>query len=79
MEHVAWEYLTLPERERERLGELGSEGWELVGVGGDADEGVLYMKRPALDFRERVTVDQRRRYYEALGVEARVDEGRGAE
>ena len=79
MEHVAWEYLALPERERERLGELGSEGWELVGVGGDSDAGVLYMKRPALDFRDRVTVDQRRRYYEALGDEARVDEGRGAE
>lgn len=79
MGHVAWAYLTLPESERDRLGALGGEGWELVGVGGDADEGVLYLKRAALDFRERVTMEQRRRYYEALGLEARGDEGRGAE
>ncbi len=79
MGYVAWAYLILPESERDRLEALGSEGWELVGVGGDADEGVLYLKRRALDFRERVTMEQRRRYYESLGIEARGDEGRGGE
>jgi hypothetical protein len=65
-----WEYLTLPEAERDRLGVLGREGWELVAVGGEGAERTLYLKRPLLSFRERVTLEQRSRYYEALGREA---------
>ena len=43
-----WEYLTLPEAERERLNALGSEGWELVAVG-DGEQGrTLYLKREVL-------------------------------
>ena len=78
MGHGSWEYLTLAEHEGNRLGRLGSEGWELAGVGGDTDGRLLYLKRPMLDFRERVTLEQRRRYYESLGLDpganARADE-----
>ena len=69
MGHVAWEYLTLEERDRDRLPALGEVGWELAGVGGEADEPILYLKRPAMDFRDRVTLDQRRRYYDLLGLD----------
>jgi hypothetical protein len=64
-----WEYLTLPEGERTRLADLGDEGWGLVGVGGPPEARILYLKREGLDFRERVTLDQRRRYFEALGLD----------
>ena len=69
MGHGAWDYLTLPEQQRERLAELGRDGWELVGVGGDADYRLLYLKRPALSFRERVTLDQRHRYFDSFGLD----------
>ena len=39
-----WEYLTLPEAERDSLAQLGMDGWELVAVGGDPDERLLYLK-----------------------------------
>ena len=63
-----WEYLTIPDAERDRLASLGREGWELVACGGDDAGRVLYLKRPAPSFRERVTVEQRSRYYAALGL-----------
>lgn len=69
MGHVAWDYLTLEERDRDRLPALGEAGWELAGVGGEAEGRLLYLKRPAMDFRERVTLDQRRRYYASLGLD----------
>jgi hypothetical protein len=68
MGSITWEYLTLPESDRDRLARLGSDGWELAATGGDADGRLLYLKRPALDLRERVTLDQRRRLYESLGL-----------
>lgn len=52
---TAWEYLTLSEAEVD-LAALGRDGWELAAVG---PTGALYFKRPALDFRERITLDQR--------------------
>ena len=70
MGHITWEYLTLPESDRNRLASLGSDGWELVSIGGDADGRLLYLKRPALDLRERITLDQRRRVYESLGLDS---------
>jgi hypothetical protein len=73
MGYTAWEYRTLPECDRDRLVDLGSDGWELVGIGGEADARLLYLKRLALDFRERVTLDQRRQVYESLGLDARRD------
>lgn len=66
---VSWEYLTIPERERNQLSALGEEGWELTGVGGSPDDRLLYLKRPRQDLRERATVEQRNRYYESQGLD----------
>jgi hypothetical protein len=74
---TAWEYLVLAESERERLAELGRAGWELVAAIGSGDDGRLYLKRPGLDFRQRVTLDQRGAFYRELGLDEAV-EARGA-
>jgi hypothetical protein len=74
---AAWEYLSIPEADWERLAELGSDGWDLVAVGGPPDERVLYLKRPAPSFRERVTLDQRAAYLRSRGLDPR-DEPQGS-
>jgi hypothetical protein len=66
---ATWEYLTLPETERDRLPQLGMEGWELVAIGGDPDERLLYLKRPAQSLSARVTTEQRNRYYVSRGLD----------
>ncbi len=65
-----WEYLTLPaiEASEDHLNGLGREGWELVGTGQGSDGPALFLKRPGLSFRERVTLDQKRRYYALWGL-----------
>ena len=68
-----WEYLTVPETERHRLPQLGMEGWELVAIGGDPDEHLLYLKRPAQSLSARVTTEQRNRYYESRGLDPKRD------
>ena len=66
-EPTTWEYRIVDEQDEPDLAALGREGWELVGVA-DGDGAVrLYFKRPGLDFRERVTLDQKRRYYGLWG------------
>ena len=65
----SWEYLTVPETERCRLPQLGAEGWELVAIGGDSDERLLYFKRPVQSLRERATTEQRNRYYVSRGLD----------
>lgn len=54
-----WEHRVIAATDEQALQALGAEGWELVGV----DGGKLYLKRPALPFRERVTLEQKARYY----------------
>lgn len=66
---IGWEYLVIPEAERDRLEALGREGWELTAAGGDAGEPRLYLKRRAADLRERVTQEQRAVYYRSLGLD----------
>jgi hypothetical protein len=66
---ATWEYLTLPEAERDRLAQLGLEGWELVAVGGGPDEPMLYLKRPVQDLSARATTEQRNRYYLSRGLD----------
>ena len=70
---ATWEYLTLPETERDRLAHLGREGWELVAIGGGPDERLLYLKRPAKSLAARVTTEQRDRYYVSRGLDPERD------
>jgi hypothetical protein len=66
---VSWEYLTIPETERQRLPQLGVEGWELVAIGVDPGERLLYLKRPIQSLTARVTTEQRNRYYVSRGLD----------
>jgi hypothetical protein len=73
---TSWEYCKT--RDEAELEALGREGWELVAVVGGKTESevVFYFKRPAHDFREEVTMDQKRHYYGLMGIQAAVhDEG----
>ena len=77
-----WEYRTLSweasdwEASDAELSVLGREGWELVGVSDTPGATRLYFKRPGLDFRERVTLDQKRRYYALWGHPVAEESGR---
>ena len=70
---TGWEYLTVPESERNRLPKLGAEGWELVAIGGDPGEHVLYLKRLSPSLKSRVTTEQRNRYYVSRGIDPERD------
>ena len=72
---MRWEYVVVAGPDQARLAELGDEGWELVGVVAGEGGPTCYFKRPALDFRERVTLEQKRRYYVALGKRPPTPEG----
>jgi hypothetical protein len=63
-----WEYYK--SEDDAELDALGRAGWELVAVLPGHGEGaaVFYFKRPAPDFREQVTLDQKRHYYNLLGI-----------
>jgi hypothetical protein len=68
---TVWEYhKTSGDGELEALGQ---EGWELVAVVPSMNDGeaTFYFKRPAHDFRERVTLDQKRHYYGLMGITPR--------
>ncbi len=59
-----WSYHVLrPEGaiDTDQLDALGADGWELVAAVPDRDTGTpsLVFKRPAPDFRARITLDQR--------------------
>jgi len=60
-EHERWEHLVLPAAEANRLADLGDQGWQVAAAGEADGRGVLYLKRRAPDFRERVTLAQRER------------------
>lgn len=70
MEHPNWEYRIVDEIDESQLNAMGNEGWELVGVSG-ALSTRSYLKRQVLGFREQVTLDQKRRYYDERGVRSR--------
>lgn len=58
-----WEYrVTEGETSEDSLNALGDEGWELVGVVAGLSGPRAYLKRPALPFKERVTLEQRAKY-----------------
>ena len=74
---TTWEYYKTVDDAQ--LEELGREGWELVAiVSSGGNEGTtLYFKRPALTFREQVTIDQKRRYYALKGIKGAEKAGGG--
>ncbi len=62
-----WEHLTVSGNEN--LAQLGQQGWELVAVLEKPGElPLFYFKRPAESFRDRVTREQKHRYYAKLGL-----------
>ena len=61
----AWEYRIESGLLVETFDELGRQGWELIETGDDR----YVFKRPARTFVERVTLEQRARYYESLGLD----------
>jgi len=64
---TTWEYHIV--RGNATLTELGQQGWELVAViAYNTDEPTFYFKRPTVTFRDRVTEEQKRRYYQQRGV-----------
>jgi hypothetical protein len=60
-----WEYQVVTSGDDTDLETLGNAGWELVGV----DAGQWYLKRPATSFRDRVTQEQRLRYFASWGID----------
>lgn len=64
MRGVQWEYLIV--QQPEALEPLGLEGWELVSVVPVGEQLSHYLKRPAPDFRQRLTEDQRQHLYAQL-------------
>ncbi len=63
-----WEYRFELAMQIEKLNALGADGWELAGVD-ERDRTKFIFKRPAQSFVERVTLEQRARYYESLDLE----------
>jgi len=63
-----WEYRFELAMQIEKLNALGADGWELAGVD-ERDRTKFIFKRPAQTFVERVTLEQRARYYESLDLE----------
>jgi len=75
---TTWEYRLVAGADEAALAGLGREGWELVAVVGAGDAPVCYLKRPAPDFRTRVTLDQRRAVFAERGLaESGAGEGKG--
>jgi hypothetical protein len=57
-----WEYRVEPSPDESVLTTAGGDGWELVAI--DAERGWIF-KRPTPGFRDRVTLEQKARYYES--------------
>ncbi len=64
----AWEYLRVSGTTETDLAAVGRAGWDLVGVTTGGGSATLYFKRPGLDFRERVALEQQLRVYDRLGL-----------
>lgn len=62
MTAIRWSYRveTVGQVDADELNEFGAEGWELMAVTPlDGSRTELIFKRPAPDFRTRITLDQR--------------------
>jgi hypothetical protein len=68
-EALTWEYRAVDALDLALdLDALGRKGWELVAAAPAGEERILYFKRAAATFRERVTLDQKRRVYGQFGL-----------
>ena len=67
MNQAVWEYKVERSPDEARLNDLGAQGWEIVAASNALGDVVL--KRPALTFREQVTLEQRRRYFGYWGLD----------
>ena len=67
-----WEYRVENNASAEMLSGLGAEGWELIAID-ESNSGRFIFRRPAQSFVERVTLEQRARYYESLGLDPGAD------
>ena len=56
-----WEYHLEPIVDADALNGLGADGWELIAI--DPHHGGYVFKRPLPSFRDRVTLEQKTRYY----------------
>lgn len=74
MHSVKWEFRTIDAGDEASLRNLGDEGWELV----SAHAGTWILKRQAIDFRDRVTMDQRRRYFAQWDIDIDAVDGMGS-
>lgn len=70
-EPAKWDYRVEAMPNPKALARIGDEGWELVAI--DPKNGDYIFKRPRLSFRERVTLEQKQRYY-ALWAKERASE-----
>lgn len=61
MSAMEWEYIIV--QQPEALNDYGLEGWELVSVVQVANHLNHYFKRPAPDFRQRLSEEQRQQVY----------------
>lgn len=63
-----WEYRIESAISVDVLNALGRDGWELVATE-DSEEQRFVFKRPGKSFVERVTLEQRARYYTSRGID----------
>lgn len=65
-----WEYHVEPKPQFSgvRLNDLGALGWELTGIAGVAGD-IYIFRKPAQSFVERITLEQRQKYYRSLGLD----------
>lgn len=71
MKSTVWEYMSASAT-IQSLNDLGARGWEAVGAVNES--GQVLLKRPAPDFREVVTLDQRRSVFHSRGLDLPEDE-----
>ena len=69
MAATKWQYrIQRGDLSQEALDELGQQGWDLVSVIANDDEPHFYFKRPYPSLAERITLEQRERYFGEWGV-----------
>lgn len=67
-EHAGWEYRWVDADAEDDIAALGERGWDMVTSVSWTDRPRVCLRRPRQTFRERVTLDQKRHVYHALGL-----------